>query len=115
MNLRSPVILNRPFSTSAPLAIVGAGPIGLELAAALKRAEVDYNIRFLPRTLPVEIRPGSVVLERLEHPADFVLLNTGFLADMSLFEQAGVNLVGEDRALARAVGNDSGPPIRSAC
>ena len=62
------------------------------------------NIDFLPLTRPLEIRPGCVVLERIEdggrfeHPADFVLLNTGFVADMSLFEQAGVNLVGEDRA-----------------
>lgn len=35
--------------------------------------------------------------ERFEHPTDFVLLNTGFVADMSLFEMAGVNLHGEQR------------------
>jgi thioredoxin reductase (NADPH) len=60
------------------------------------------NIGFLPRTQPIEIQPGYVVLEQVEdgalikHPADFVLMNTGFVADMSLFEKAGVNLTGKD-------------------
>lgn len=61
------------------------------------------TIHFLPETVPVEISPQQVVLRRLdgttiEQPADFVLLNTGFAADTTLFELAGVRLVGEQRA-----------------
>jgi thioredoxin reductase (NADPH) len=61
------------------------------------------TIGFLPKTVPVEITPSHVVLDesggkRIEHPADFVLLLTGFIGDMRLFEIAGVNLVGEERA-----------------
>jgi thioredoxin reductase (NADPH) len=67
------------------------------------------NIIFYPNSLPVEIRPDRVILQQsltyqagqtrtIEHPADFVLLNTGFVADMSLFEQAGVQLTGAERA-----------------
>ncbi len=66
------------------------------------------NITFYPNSQPVEISPARVLLQQslpnlpgqyrqIEHPADFVLLNTGFVADMSLFEQAGVNLIGEQR------------------
>lgn len=72
-------------------------------------AQIELGtIGFFPETVPVEITPESVVLERLVggiptgerivHPTDFVLLNTGFVADMSLFAAAGVNLVGEDQA-----------------
>jgi len=53
----------------------------------------------------VEITPEHVVLEkldqlqptgeRMEVPADFVLLHTGFRQDPRLFEMAGVSLVGE--------------------
>lgn len=64
------------------------------------------SIGFHPLTVPVEITPAHVVLERLhadgtstgqrfEHHADFVLLLTGFEADMRLFEMAGVTLVGQ--------------------
>jgi thioredoxin reductase (NADPH) len=78
-------------------------------------AQIEFgNIRFLPCTLPVEITAEKVYLEqvsgpenrdgfrkdngnRIEQPADFVLLNTGFVADMSLFEMAGVKLHGEQR------------------
>jgi thioredoxin reductase (NADPH) len=72
-------------------------------------AQIEFgNIRFLPCTMPVEITPEKVVLEHVNHldqiggqsielPADFVLLNTGFVADMSLFEMAGVRLHGEQR------------------
>jgi thioredoxin reductase (NADPH) len=67
------------------------------------------NITFYPNSLPVEILPDRVILQQslpnhpgvtrtIEHQADFVLLNTGFVADMSLFEQAGVELIGEQRA-----------------
>jgi thioredoxin reductase (NADPH) len=61
------------------------------------------NIGYLPLTVPVEITSDSVVLEHLEtgqrtpYPADFVLLSTGFRPDQTLFEMAGVNLLGERR------------------
>jgi thioredoxin reductase (NADPH) len=62
-------------------------------------------IGFHPLTAPLEITPSHVVLARLDEagcptgetirqPADFVLLLTGFEADMTLFEQAGVTLEG---------------------
>jgi thioredoxin reductase (NADPH) len=65
----------------------------------------EDKITFLPRTIPIEIGPTSVTLapsrsgepvdrELIEHPADFVLLCTGYLADLSLFEQAGVTIEG---------------------
>ncbi|MCS7034815.1 MAG: NAD(P)-binding domain-containing protein [Phycisphaerae bacterium] len=54
------------------------------------------------QTIPREILPGRVILTRgsepLEVPADFVLLLIGYEQDPSLFEQAGVQLVGESRA-----------------
>lgn len=62
------------------------------------------NIGYYPLTVPVEITPEHVVLEHVESgarqevPADFVLLATGFRADMSLFEMAGVRLLGDERA-----------------
>ncbi|MGD8489286.1 MAG: NAD(P)-binding domain-containing protein [Anaerolineae bacterium] len=66
------------------------------------------TIGFQPLTVPVSIRPAQVVLERLaedgtptgerfQHATDFVLLLTGFRADMSLFEEAGVTLTGENQ------------------
>jgi thioredoxin reductase (NADPH) len=66
------------------------------------------NIGFYPETVPVEILPDRIVLapvddsvpeqqERIVLPTDFVLLCTGFVADLSLFEAAGVNLVGAER------------------
>jgi thioredoxin reductase (NADPH) len=66
------------------------------------------NIGYLPQTVPVEITPSHVLLgptedgrlvdgERIVHPTDFVLLCTGFVPDMSLFEAAGVNLRGKER------------------
>jgi thioredoxin reductase (NADPH) len=59
-------------------------------------------------TVPVAITPEQVMLEHLdldgsptgrytEQAADFVLLNTGFVADMGLFEMAGVTLAGPSR------------------
>jgi thioredoxin reductase (NADPH) len=61
------------------------------------------TIHFLPETAPVAILPTQVTLEHVEgnqfqHPADFVLLLTGFVGDMTLFEKAGVQLVGDARA-----------------
>ena len=63
----------------------------------------EDKIHFMPRTTPVEIGPRYVTLaptrrgsptdgERKQHRADFVLLCTGYQADLSLFEQAGVTL-----------------------
>lgn len=76
----------------------------------------DGRVRWLPRTVPREIRPGSVLLERLagegvgggeagagpagapvEVAADEVLLLTGYAQDPDLFEQAGVTLEGPGR------------------
>jgi thioredoxin reductase (NADPH) len=61
------------------------------------------TINFLPETTPIAINPTHVVLQRsdgtrFEQPADFVLLLTGFLGDVSLCEAAGVNLLGESRS-----------------
>jgi thioredoxin reductase (NADPH) len=71
-------------------------------------AQIEFgNIQFLPCTIPIKIEPGRVFLQTapgpepsddpLELPVDFVLFNTGFVADMSLFEMAGVVLHGEQR------------------
>jgi thioredoxin reductase (NADPH) len=70
----------------------------------------DNRVRFLPRTLPVEIRPGSVLLAPTDESgahiadsaaqeveADFVLLMTGYRQDPTLFELFGVQLHGLDR------------------
>jgi thioredoxin reductase (NADPH) len=66
------------------------------------------NIGFLPRTVPVEITPEHVVLAPIgedgqpvegksrKHPTDFVLLCTGFVADIGLLEATGVKLQGEE-------------------
>jgi thioredoxin reductase (NADPH) len=74
----------------------------------LTRIERD-EIFFLPSTIPVEITPGNVVLaptnsrgmpkdSRTNHEADFVLLMTGFAADTSLLEKAGVKIFEETQA-----------------
>ncbi len=55
------------------------------------------------RTVPVDITPERVTLKNLDDgstfdvPADFVLEQIGFRADMSLFERAGVDLQGDNR------------------
>jgi thioredoxin reductase (NADPH) len=57
----------------------------------------DGLVRFLPRTWPVEIRDGSVVLNTGETlSADFVLALTGYRQETTLFEQLGVDLQGAD-------------------
>ena len=68
-----------------------------DIQAKLKRRSiVSY-----PETRLVEIRPGSATLEqmgggeKITVPADFVLLMTGYCADMSLLRRAGVELSGE--------------------
>jgi thioredoxin reductase (NADPH) len=65
----------------------------------------ERKITFLPSTTPVAIGPTHVTLastqsnetvagERTQYRADFVLLCTGYEADIGLFEQAGVTLEG---------------------
>jgi len=66
------------------------------------------NIQFYPDTIPVEITKEAVHLaptstpadsapQLIKHPADFVLLHTGFVQDTSLFERAGVKLEGSQK------------------
>ena len=58
----------------------------------------DGLVRFLPRTCPVEIRGGTVLLDDgKELAADFVLALTGYRQDTTLFEMLGVDLQGRDR------------------
>jgi thioredoxin reductase (NADPH) len=70
------------------------------------------TIGFLPGTTPVGFEPGRALLdkvkedpesgrwqstgERVTHETDFVLLCTGYVADMRLFRMAGVSLHGEN-------------------
>ncbi len=61
------------------------------------------NITFYPSTVPIEITPEYVVLEKVSSAkfekitvrTDFVLLNTGLVQDPSLFRSVGVKLTGE--------------------
>jgi thioredoxin reductase (NADPH) len=61
----------------------------------------EGNIEFLPNTLPVEITSEHTVLKSLTDDklhyisTDFVLLLTGYVADMTLYKLAGVNLLGD--------------------
>jgi thioredoxin reductase (NADPH) len=58
----------------------------------------DGFVRFLPRTVPLEIRNGSVLLDPIgEVAADFVLMLTGYRQDTTLFEMLGVELRGPAR------------------
>lgn len=70
-----------------------------EVGGLIRIGEIEFH----PETVPVEITPQRVVLARTRHgdpvdgeqiecEADFVLLCTGFVADMSLFSAAGVEL-----------------------
>lgn len=74
----------------------------------LDRIEKD-EIVFYPGTIPVEITPTHVRLAStqdgisangrlIEHEADYVILATGFQADLSLVENAGVILEGDAQA-----------------
>ncbi len=78
--------------------------LAMDISNRLEKGE----IAFLPATVPVEITPEYVVLASTEdgkipngrlirHETDFVLLCTGFVADMSLFARAGVILQGEEQ------------------
>lgn len=100
---------------------------GAEVTISYRRPEFDFEVvkphlamdirdrltkgevAFLPATLPVGITPEAVMLARTRdgrtaegepyaYETDFVLLCTGFEADMSLFRQAGVTLVGPEQA-----------------
>jgi thioredoxin reductase (NADPH) len=68
----------------------------------------EGKLRFLPGTVPVEITMQEVLLaatdefgtqkaDEITHlPFDFVLLCTGYQADMTLFSQLGVDLLGNE-------------------
>ncbi|HEX6098879.1 MAG TPA: NAD(P)-binding domain-containing protein [Thermoanaerobaculia bacterium] len=57
----------------------------------------DDRVRFLPRTWPVEVRNGTVLMNTGEElAADFVLALTGYRQDTTLFEMLGVDLQGGD-------------------
>ncbi|MFP4382325.1 MAG: NAD(P)-binding domain-containing protein [Candidatus Sumerlaeia bacterium] len=68
-----------------------------EIQGCIKRGEIKRHARVKPR----EIREDRVVFERidcdetLEVEADFVLLMTGFEADLTIFRTLGVELLGE--------------------
>lgn len=79
--------------------------LSMDLGDRLRKGE----IKFFPATFPVEITPEHVVLasteddltpngSTLQVEVDFVLLCTGFVADMGLFELAQVPLRGVERA-----------------
>jgi len=110
------------------LVVGGRNSAGAQVTLSYRRAEFDPDIvkphlfkelamrirdgqiSVLGSTAPIEIRPGEVVFTptdaqgkpaaggSIRHPTDFVLLCVGFEADTSLFEQAGVELVGAERA-----------------
>jgi thioredoxin reductase (NADPH) len=99
---------------------------GVEVSISYRRAEFDRDsikywlypelkslikhgkIAFHSETLPIEIEPGRVMLEKVSGPhrdgeriavdANAVLLLTGYAQDKTLFEQAGIELVGENRS-----------------
>ncbi len=57
----------------------------------------DERVRFLPRTWPVEIRNGTVLMNTGDEiAADFVLALTGYRQDTTLFEMLGIDLQGGD-------------------
>ncbi|MDX1663193.1 MAG: NAD(P)-binding domain-containing protein [Candidatus Promineifilaceae bacterium] len=76
--------------------------LGDDVATRIEKGEIG----FLPSTVVVEIAPGYVTLATCDeafqvdggsfrHETDFVLLATGFVADMELFRKVGVTLQGE--------------------
>ena len=79
--------------------------LSADISTRLEKGEID----FLPGTVPIEITPYEVLLGRVDehfnltaevvrHETDAVLLATGFVADMSLFRQLGVELKGPGEA-----------------
>jgi thioredoxin reductase (NADPH) len=84
---------------------LGRGAAKKHLTAEVGMFVREGKIAVLPETVPVEITPEYIVLAhtaagemtdgpRIRQPADFVLLCTGFVADMQLFAAAGVALEG---------------------
>ncbi len=78
--------------------------LAMDLKDRLKKREIT----FLPATVPVEITPTYTTLtsttdglktngSTIQHKMDFVLLCTGFMANMELFEMAGVKLNGSEQ------------------
>lgn len=79
--------------------------LSMDLGDRLEKGEIT----FYPATLPVAITPTHVTLactddgvtvngRTQQYPFDFVLLATGFVADMALFAQAGVNLLDDTQS-----------------
>jgi len=108
---------------SAAEAALRCWRIGAQVAISYRQPEINESVKvvlgqelnhlieigrvaFYPCTAPVAITPEYVELgpvdgegnpvpgESLRHETDFVLLATGFNADMSLFREAGVELSG---------------------
>jgi len=76
-----------------------------DISTRIEKGEIDY----LPATVPLEITTGDVLMARTDshyrptaqtfrHETDAVLLTTGFVANMELFNQLGVELRGPERA-----------------
>lgn len=71
-----------------------------EIEGFIRQGHVDFR----PRTAPVEIRPAETLLRHAESGetaavrADFVLLLTGYRADLTLFRLAGVTMEGENES-----------------
>jgi len=68
------------------------------------RAQIrDGLVRWLPRTVPLEIGAGTATLASCDSgetqivDADFVLMMTGYRQDPTLFNMLGVELRGDDR------------------
>lgn len=81
--------------------------LAMDMGDRLRKGEIVFH----PSTIPTEITPSHVVLattqdgaapngESFQQDTDFVLLCTGFVADMSLFRMAGVTLLGKEQAPA---------------
>ena len=72
------------------------------LAGDLQDRITKGDIQVYLETMPIRITPTEVELakgeERINCSADFVLLATGFQADMTLLANAGITLVGEEQA-----------------
>lgn len=75
--------------------------LSMDMGDRLRKGEIT----FFPSTIPVEITPTYVTLattddgvtrngRTIHHETDFVILCTGFRADMHLFRSAGVTLQG---------------------
>ena len=76
----------------------------LELSILISKGYID----FYPQTVPAEFRAGVAVLKRSnedgeetnslsELETDFVIIATGFHADLGLLEQARVSFIGDER------------------